>query len=109
MGSLTLAMTGKQHARLFTHLFPGDGKEAAAIALCARSGVVTDRLSIHEIIEVPYQACKLRQPDALIWPGEWVEEAIERAELDGSSIILIHSHRVVYMHFQRRMIDRIFS
>lgn len=31
-----LRMTGQQYAGLQEHLFPGDGKEAVALALCGR-------------------------------------------------------------------------
>ncbi len=31
-----LRFTGEQHAQLQSHLFPGDGLEAAALVLCGR-------------------------------------------------------------------------
>jgi hypothetical protein len=47
---LSLSLTGKDHARLRAHLFPGDGLEAVAVALCGRR-TADDRLRIlvHEL------------------------------------------------------------
>lgn len=36
MKHFTLRLTGHQHAALKAHLFPGDGNEAVAVALCGR-------------------------------------------------------------------------
>lgn len=93
MSSATsLWMTDAQAAILHGHLFPGDGKEAAAVALC---GWVTAgnfaKLSIHELVLVPYDEC-LRKPNKLVWPTDRVLPMLARAEKDGLSLVKFHSH-----------------
>ncbi len=88
----TLALGGPSHERVRRHLFPGDGLEAAAILLCARAPGPRLRLVVREAILVPHSACRRRERDAITWTGDFIEDAIDRAELEGLAIILIHSH-----------------
>ncbi|MDE2466989.1 MAG: Mov34/MPN/PAD-1 family protein, partial [Alphaproteobacteria bacterium] len=87
-----LALAGIQHEQLRAHLFPGDGLEAAAILLCSRSAGPRVRLLVRGMTLVPYEACRERRPDFVAWPGAYVEEALERAEMDDLTLVLIHSH-----------------
>lgn len=87
-----LAFAGIQHERLRSHLFPGDGLEAAAILLCSRSAGPRIRLLVREMILVPHTACRERRPDFVAWPGAYVEDALERGEADDLTLVLIHSH-----------------
>lgn len=87
-----LALAGIQHEQLRAHLFPGDGLEAAAILLCSCSAGLRVRLLVRDMIMVPYEACRERRPDFISWPGTYVEEALERAEADDLTIVLVHSH-----------------
>lgn len=88
----TLAFDGAMHARVRRHLFPHDGLEAAAVLICARTPGPRLRLLVRAALLVPYAACKRRERDAITWPGEYLEQAIDLAEPDGSVIVLIHSH-----------------
>lgn len=88
----TLALGGTLHKQVRNHLFPGDGLEAAGILLCARTPAPRDRLIARHFIPIPYQACSLRQPDAVCWPGLYLERAIEEGEEDDLVIILVHAH-----------------
>ncbi len=88
----TLAFSGVLHAQVKGHLFPPDGLEAAAILICTRTPGSRLRLLVQEVILVPYAACKRRARDAITWPGEYLEQAIDLAEPGGSAMILIHSH-----------------
>lgn len=88
----TLALAGVQHEQLRAHLFPGDGLEAAAILLCSRSAPPRVRLLVREIILVPHAACRVRKPNAIVWPGEFLEAALDRAEADDLALVLMHSH-----------------
>lgn len=88
----TLTLPASLYAKVRDHLFPGDGLEAAAILLCSRVPGPRLRLLAREAIFVPHDACSHRAPDAITWPGEFVEHAIDQAEMDGLAIILIHSH-----------------
>lgn len=79
------------HEAIRSHLFPGDGLEAAALLLCAPVRGRRLKLLVADWIAVPYSACRRRR-GSITWPGEFVEAAIERAERDGYSIIALHSH-----------------
>lgn len=87
-----LVLTEEIHAELREHLFPGDGKEAAAILICTRSPGFALKLLSKKLILVPHDECKVRKPDALTWPGEYLELAIDEALPQSLSIILVHSH-----------------
>lgn len=95
-GSLRIA--GVHHARLMAHLFPGDGLEAAAIALCSNFGAQGQIHAVHDVILVPHELCS-RAVDHLVWPGEWIEHAIDAAEARGYSLFLVHSHPGGYLAF----------
>ncbi|MDP2214926.1 ThiF family adenylyltransferase [Phenylobacterium sp.] len=86
-----LRISGAQHAHLIEHLFPGDGLEAAAIALCSRFGADGRIHAVREIILVPHALCA-RKRDHLVWPGALIEKALDAAETYGESLFLIHSH-----------------
>ena len=87
--SLTIA--GEMHRRLREHLFPGDDLEAAAIAICAHIPGPRVRYLVRQLLLVPHADC-LRARDAITWPGDWLERAIDLSEAEGSMILLIHSH-----------------
>ena len=88
----TLGLSGDLHEKLRAHLFPGDGLEAAAILLCARTPGPRLRLLAREVVLVSYTACGRRERDALSWPGAYLEEALDRAEADELALLLIHAH-----------------
>lgn len=88
----TLAFSGVLHAKVKDHLFPPDGLEAAAILICTRTPGSRLRLLVREVILVPHAACKCRERDAITWPGEYLEQAIDMAEPAGCAVVLIHSH-----------------
>lgn len=90
--SPSLVFGGRLHARVRQHLFPGDALEAAAILMCSPAGAVRPKLIVRDAILVPYGACAVRNPDRLTWPGGYLEEAFDRAEAEGLSLVLIHSH-----------------
>ena len=87
----TLAFSGKAHDEVKRHLFPGDGLEAAAILVCTRAPGPRQKLLVRETVLVPHGACT-REPDAITWPGEYLEQAIDLGEPQGLCLILIHSH-----------------
>src|SRR5262245_34957834 len=90
---VVLRLTGKQHAQLKAHLFPGDGKEAVAIALCGRrAGRSRHCLTIRTIVPIPYDQCSVRTPDRITWSTQSLRPLIEEAARSGSSILKIHSH-----------------
>lgn len=90
--NITLALAGVTHVALKNHLFPGDGNEAAAILICSHSPLPRRRLVVRQAILVPHDACSLRTHNAIVWPGSYIEDAIDIAEPEGLVIILQHSH-----------------
>lgn len=97
---VTLSMTGAQHALLKHHLFPGDGKEAAALALCSRrAGDHRHRLVVREIHGIPYEACTERSAVRVSWPTDIIEPWLEYATDHRLSVVKIHSHPTDYRAF----------
>lgn len=78
--STNLTITNADHRKLHEHLFPGDGLEAAAILICARTPGPRLRLLVKEVLLVPHSACRERRSDYLVWPGAAIEEAIDLAD-----------------------------
>jgi hypothetical protein len=97
MKSFKLRMTGRQHATLHNHLFPGDGKEAIAFALCG-VGKVQEKekdiiiTAIHEIHPIPYDKCSEREEDRVTWSSEIVAMLLNKARKKGLVLLKIHSH-----------------
>jgi ThiF family/Prokaryotic homologs of the JAB domain len=87
----TLVLPHKIAAELQRHLFPGDGLEAAALLLCATTGGYRTKLLGRELVLVPHDQCS-RERDRIVWPGQFVEAAIDRAEANGYVVIAVHSH-----------------
>lgn len=88
----TLALSGVMHAKIVAHLLPADGSEAAAILLCSLGHGSNGSLIVRDFVPVPYVECSVRKPDFIVWPGERLAEAQDRAEEDGLTLVLIHSH-----------------
>jgi ThiF family/Prokaryotic homologs of the JAB domain len=88
----TVALSGALHARLAAHLLPTDCREAAAILLCSFGHGAEANLIVRDLLPVPYGECTIRKPDLIIWPGERLAQAQDRAEEDGMTLVLIHSH-----------------
>lgn len=104
MRQARMAWSAPQHAAVRAHLFPGDGKEAAAILLCSRVVGTRIKLMVRDYILVPHEVCG-RHPDFLSWPSDYVEQALEIAEEDDMSIILLHSHPGGLFEFSRADIE----
>lgn len=92
MPRTTLSLAAAAHAQLQAHLFPGDGKEAAAALVCSRVPGPRIRILVREVILVPHDACTRRTDCSLTWPGSYIEQAINAAEAENLGIVLLHSH-----------------
>jgi hypothetical protein len=100
MTTYSLRMSGRQHAALLAHLFPGDGKEAVAVALCGRRvtpGGVT--LLVHKLFPVAYADCTVREPDRLTWRTDAMVPVLADAARRGLAVLKIHSHPGGYDRF----------
>jgi hypothetical protein len=97
--AITLTLTGGQRDRLKAHLFPGDGKEAAALILCGQhDGRSRYRLLVREVHPVPYDIC-MRRGDFVSWPVEWMDGLADYAAAKRLSIVKVHSHPEGYDRF----------
>ncbi len=99
-----LRVAGVHVDQLREHLFPGDGKEAVAFALCGRHrGSDMDVLLVQEVVRVPYEHCPVRAPDQVTWRTEVLEEVLRRASqaTPKLGIAKFHSHPTGYEAFSR--------
>lgn len=94
----TLVMAGMDHSRIMDHLFPGDGKEAAAILVCTRMRWGRLKLLVREVVLVPHESC-VREEDRLTWPSAVLDPWLDRSTQGGLSLVLIHSHPSGYPDF----------
>jgi len=99
MPACTLTLSEAIHGQLLRHLFPGDGKEAAAVLVCTKVPGNRLRLLARNLILVPHEECSQRDEISLTWPSDYIEKAIDIAEAAQLSIILVHSHPTGYPHF----------
>lgn len=88
-----LSFTKKQYDLLRDHLFPGDGKEAVAFAICGRrDGNSITRLLVQGIVCIPYEKCHIRTEKQVKWSTDSLPPLLDRAAMKGLSIVKIHSH-----------------
>lgn len=91
---ISLTLTSSQHRELMRHLFPDDGCEAVAIALCGRcEGDQRHRLLVQQVVLVPYERCAVRAPDRVTWPTDILVPLIHEAGKRRLAIVKIHGHR----------------
>src|SRR5438094_249632 len=96
---IRLALTQRQHDELRMHLFPGDGLEAVALALCGRArGGGRQRLLVHRIHKIPYAECE-RSAVHVKWKTEGIVHLIDEAARRGMALLKIHSHPNGYDRF----------
>ncbi len=89
----TLTLTRDQQQALHRHLFPGDGKEAAALVLCGRrADGKRQRLLARSIHIIPYDACLDRSPMSVSWPTELMLLWLQEADRLGLSVVKVHCH-----------------
>ncbi len=95
-----VAISGMHHRELKQHLFPGDGNEAVAFALCGRARREDkELLLVRELVLVPYEMCPVRTPYRVTWLGTALDQALTRALDRGLAVIKIHSHPTGYSWF----------
>lgn len=99
MPACTLSLSAAFHMQLRRHLFPGDGMEAAAVLVCTKVPGERLRLLARNLILVPHEECGHRDEMSLTWPSRYIERAIDIAEPEELSIILVHSHPSGYPQF----------
>lgn len=82
------------HARaLREHLFPEDGNEAVAFALCGRHRALDhDLLLVQEVYPIPYDECPVRTPDRVTWRTDALEPVLKKADAERLAVVKVHSH-----------------
>ncbi len=97
---ILLRLTATQHGQLKRHLFPGDGKESVALALCGthrgKRGAI---LCIHRIVLVPDDTCTKRDATTVVWPVEPQIPLFAEAARKGMVVLKVHSHPSGYPEF----------
>jgi hypothetical protein len=95
-----LRIAGVHAERLRQHLFPGDGKEAVAFAVCGRhQGPTTDVLVVRDLFPVPYSDCPVREEARVNWRTQAIEPALLAAEREKLGVVKFHSHPTGYGRF----------
>lgn len=96
-------MTGRQYARLKAHLFPGDGLEAAAFLLAGRHhGHGSHVLTVHRVIEIPYDECGERTAELVTWPTERLAQVLPEVMRRDWAVLKVHCHPGDYRTFSVR-------
>lgn len=96
----SLRLLKRDHGLLAHHLFPGDGNEAVAVALCGRrSSAARPGLFVQKIVPVPYDQCSVRRPDRVTWSTESLMPLLTTAAQRDLAILKIHSHPGGYSQF----------
>lgn len=96
----TLRMTARQHLSLLEHLFPGDGNEAVAVALCGRRASADHHvLTVHQVYVIPYESCRLRNPVRVEWNTDVLLPVVAKAAKQNMALVKFHSHPGGYENF----------
>lgn len=89
----TISISGNHYDELRNHLYPGDTREAVAIALCGRlEEGQRIKLLVNEIISIPYEKCSVREEDMITWSTEHIIPSLLKANKHGFSVMKIHCH-----------------
>ncbi len=87
---------------LKTHLFPGDGKESVAIALCgSHYSNESTKILVHKLILIPIEDYIVRTDVQVNWRTDKLIEVLELASRKKFSILKIHSHPTGYPEFSK--------
>ena len=97
---VTLSLSGNQYQNLQNLLFPDDGKESAAIALCSRrAGNRRHRLLVREVRKIPDEVCSDRSDTSITWSTDFIAPLLDKAEEQKLSVVKFHSHPNRYPAF----------
>jgi Prokaryotic homologs of the JAB domain len=98
--TVKLRISGRHYGRLRSHLFPSDGKEAVAVALCGRRhGHESHCLCVHDLVLIPHEACSERSTIRVTWPTSLLVPSLQQAMKRQWAVVKIHSHRGHYPQF----------
>lgn len=95
------ALSGRQHAELQRHLYPGDGHEGVALVLCGRGRAAKrERLVARRVVPIPHDKVTVRAPDEIEWSVEDnLLPLVEEMERDDLALVVVHCHPGGYPKF----------
>lgn len=100
--TVSMRMTGKQHAALEDHLYPGDGLEAVAVGICGRHrGDHGHVLTLQDVVHIPYDECRRTDID-VTWSTSRVEELLVRAIERDLAVVKFHCHPGGFARFSEK-------
>lgn len=100
MRTTQLRISGVHADTLRRHLFPGDGKEAVAFALCGRHrGATQDVLVVRDVMPIAYTQCLVREEGLVTWRTEAVESLLVSAAKEKLGVVKFHSHPTGFPQF----------
>lgn len=95
-----LSISDFHYNQIKAHLFPGDGKEAVAVAVCGKYQYKEKtRLLVKDIFLVPYSECPDRNAGYVKWNVQCILPLVAKAGSEALSILYIHSHPTGYSEF----------
>lgn len=96
-----LRICADDYKAIAKHLFPEDGLEAIAFALCGRAESAGRLVfTVHKVLTIPYESC-IREKDYLHWQTEDVFSMMNEAMDKHMAVMRIHSHPGGWPHFSK--------
>jgi hypothetical protein len=93
MTTYKLRISGRHYGQLRQHLFPGDGNEAIAFALCGRHQRGEEEIyTVHHVELYPHERCLIRRPDRVMWSPPDLVPLLERCRHERLFLLKIHCH-----------------
>lgn len=93
-------MTGREYESLKKHLFPGDGFEAIAFALCGYFETDEEQiLTINSVYLYPHEKCTVRNGDRVEWSPAEIVNLFEVCKKRDLRLLKIHSHPEYWPYF----------
>lgn len=98
---IKIRLTERQKNQIYSHLYPGDGLEAACLAICGRAGTAEEEIMIfQEIILIPYEKCTRTEVN-VTWSTDIVEPYMDKIDKEDLALIKLHSHPNGYNRFSQ--------
>lgn len=95
-------MADREFRSLQGHLFPGDGLEAVAFALCGHLEIDDEEIfTVHSVFLYPHDKCTVRAGDRVEWSPAEIVELFESCRKKGFRLLKIHSHPEYWPFFSQ--------
>lgn len=93
MKTKKVRLTGRDYKSLQKHLFPGDGLEAVAFALCGFLETEKESIfTVHSVFLYPHDKCTIRAGDRVEWSPAEIVDLFDACRKKGFRLLKIHSH-----------------